>query len=81
MDPKPLRIFNPASQAQKYDPDGEYIRLWVPELRHLETEWLVTGKIPPEECDRAGYPQPIVDHKQRQALMKEKYKAQKEAAS
>ena len=28
MDPKPLRIFNPASQAKKFDPDGEYIRLW-----------------------------------------------------
>jgi len=81
MDPKPLRIFNPASQAQKFDPDGEYIRLWVPELRPLDTAWLVTGKIPPEECDRAGYPRPIVDHRQRQALFKEKYKAQKAAVS
>lgn len=81
MDPKPLRIFNPASQAKKFDPEGEYIRLWVPELRHLETEWLVTGKIPPEECDRAGYPQPIVNHKERQATFKEKYKAQKASVS
>lgn len=81
MDPKPLRIFNPASQAQKYDPEGEYIRLWVPELRHLETQWLVSGKIPPEECDRAGYPRPIVDHQERQALFKEKYKAQKANSS
>lgn len=78
MDPKPLRIFNPASQAQKFDPEGEYIRLWVPELRHLETEWLVTGKIPADECDRAGYPRPIVSHKERQALFKEKYKVQKD---
>lgn len=77
MDPKPLRIFNPASQAQKYDPDGEYIRHWLPEIRHLDTAELVTGKISQEERDRAQYPQPIVDHKQQQALFKDKYKAQK----
>jgi deoxyribodipyrimidine photo-lyase len=77
MDPKPLRIFNPASQAQKFDPDGEYIREWLPELRSLETEWLITGKIPPEECDRCNYPQPIVDHKQQQRKFKEIYQQQK----
>ncbi|HEY9821955.1 MAG TPA: deoxyribodipyrimidine photo-lyase, partial [Candidatus Sericytochromatia bacterium] len=33
MDPKPVRIFNPASQAKKFDPEGEYIREWLPELR------------------------------------------------
>lgn len=77
MDPKPLRIFNPASQTQKYDPDAEYIRHWVPEIRHLDTGDLVTGKIAADECDRAGYPRPIVDHKEQQAIFKEKYKAQK----
>ncbi|MBD0335257.1 MAG: deoxyribodipyrimidine photo-lyase [Cyanobacteria bacterium Co-bin13] len=77
MDPKPLRIFNPASQAQKYDPDGEYIRQWLPEIRHLDTEMLVTGKIPQEECDRTGYPQPIVDHKKQQAIFKARYQEQR----
>lgn len=77
MDPKPLRIFNPASQAQKYDPDGEYIRHWLPELRHLDTEVLLSGKISADECDRTGYPRPIVDHKQQQARFKDKYNAQK----
>jgi deoxyribodipyrimidine photo-lyase len=77
MDPKPLRIFNPASQAQKFDPEAEYIRQWVPELRSLDTEQLVTGKISAAECDRLDYPQPIVDHKVQQARFKEKYKAQK----
>ncbi|WOD39117.1 FAD-binding domain-containing protein [Nodosilinea sp. E11] len=75
MDPKPLRIFNPASQAQKFDAEAEYIRQWVPELRSLDTEALVTGKI--AEGDRGDYPAPIVDHKLQQALFKEKYKAQK----
>jgi len=77
MDPKPLRIFNPASQSQKFDPDGEYIRQWVPEIRHLDNAELVTGKIPSAERDRAGYPPPIVDHKTQQALFKAKYQAQK----
>ena len=81
MDPKPLRIFNPASQSQKFDPEAEYIRLWVPEIRHLDTGPLVTGKISPDERDRSGYPLPIVDHKQQQARFKDKYKAQKAAVS
>ncbi|WP_017301214.1 FAD-binding domain-containing protein [Nodosilinea nodulosa] len=75
MDPKPLRIFNPASQAQKYDGEAEYIRQWVPELRSVDTGPLVTGKISPG--DRGDYPAPIVDHKTQQALFKDKYKAQK----
>ena len=78
MDPKPLRIFNPASQAQKFDPDGEYIREWVPELRSLDTEMLVTGKIPSDERDRCGYPAPIVDHKKQQNQFKQLYQQQKE---
>ena len=78
MDPKPLRIFNPASQAQKFDPDAEYIREWLPELRSIETAELVTGKISPEERDRCNYPEPIVDHKKQQALFKSLYQRQKE---
>ncbi|MBI4780160.1 MAG: deoxyribodipyrimidine photo-lyase [Oscillatoriophycideae cyanobacterium NC_groundwater_1537_Pr4_S-0.65um_50_18] len=77
MDPKPLRIFNPASQAQKFDADGEYIRQWLPELRHLDTADLVAGKIDPGDCDRCGYPEPIVDHKKQQALFKQIYQQQK----
>ena len=75
MDPKPLRIFNPASQAQKFDAEADYIRQWLPELRSVETGALVTGKI--GERDRGDYPAPIVDHKIQQALFKDKYKAQK----
>lgn len=81
MDPKPLRIFNPASQAQKFDPEGEYMRQWLPELRHLDTELLVSGKIAADERDRAGYPAPIVDHKQQQALFKRRYSEQKARAA
>ncbi|MBF2083158.1 FAD-binding domain-containing protein [Thermoleptolyngbya sp. C42_A2020_037] len=73
MDPKPLRIFNPASQAQKFDPEAEYIREWLPELRGLETGLLVTGNIDAGDRRSCNYPAPIVDHKKRQALFKQRY--------
>ena len=77
MDPQPLRIFNPASQTQKFDAEAEYIRQWIPELRYVDTEYLVTGKIPPLECHGIGYPTPIVDHQKQQALFKQLYQQQK----
>ncbi|BAC07977.1 deoxyribodipyrimidine photo-lyase, 8-HDF type [Thermosynechococcus vestitus] len=73
MDPKPLRIFNPASQAQKFDPEAEYIRRWLPEVRSLDTIDLVTGNISPLERHRCGYPLPIVDHRQQQQRFKQLY--------
>ncbi len=73
MDPKPLRIFNPASQAQKFDPEGEYIRQWLPEISSLDTGDLVTGKILPIEAQSCGYPTPIVDHKTQQRTFKALY--------
>ncbi|MGB7521679.1 MAG: FAD-binding domain-containing protein [Spirulinaceae cyanobacterium] len=77
MDPKPLRIFNPASQTQKYDPEGEYIRFWVTELSSLDPEYLVTGKIPASEREYCDYPAPIVEHKKQQRIFKSIYKEQK----
>jgi deoxyribodipyrimidine photo-lyase len=77
MDPKPLRIFNPASQAQKFDQDGEYIRQWLPELSSIDTEYLITGKIPPLERHNCDYPEPIVDHQKQQQRFKYLYQQQK----
>ncbi|MGD2182639.1 FAD-binding domain-containing protein [Lusitaniella coriacea] len=74
MDPKPLRIFNPSTQAQKFDPEGEYIRTWIPELSSMDAEYLVTGKISPLEREACGYVQPIVDHKIQQREFKRRYK-------
>ena len=79
MDPKPLRIFNPSSQAQKFDSDGEYIRHWVGELASVETEYLIGGNITPLERQSVGYPASIVDHKKQQALFKQLYQQQKVA--
>ena len=71
MDPKPLRIFNPATQASKFDPEGTYIRTWLPELRHVSTRDLLSGEIAPLE--RRGYPAPLVNHKTQQARFKALY--------
>jgi deoxyribodipyrimidine photo-lyase len=51
-----FRVFNPARQAEKFDPAGEYVRRWVAELADAEDANLTTGARPP------GYPEPIVDH-------------------
>ena len=64
-----FRIFNPVKQSEDYDPAGEYIRRWVPEIaelpdRHLHAPW----KAPAEVLEAAGvtlgetYPHPVVDH-------------------
>ncbi len=55
------RIFNPVGQGEKFDPDGDYVRTYVPELRGVHGKavhrpWDLDGGIP------AGYPEPIVDH-------------------
>ncbi|MEL7303577.1 MAG: deoxyribodipyrimidine photo-lyase [Pseudomonadota bacterium] len=66
-----FRIFNPVSQSERYDPDGDYIRRWVPELAKLPTKalhapWDASDK----DLSAAGvelgktYPKPLVDHKE-----------------
>lgn len=64
-----FRIFNPASQAEKFDPEGSYIRRWVPELRNLAAPWVHRPRqAPPTVLRQAGvelgktYPEPIVSH-------------------
>lgn len=63
------RIFNPVTQSERFDPDGAYIRRWVPELSRLDSKaihapWLA----PPLDLAAAGvrlgqdYPLPLVDH-------------------
>ena len=73
MDPKPLRIFNPATQASKFDAEGDYIRRWLPELRHVNTKDLLSGEI--GALERRGYPEPLVNHKVQQARFKALYAA------
>jgi deoxyribodipyrimidine photo-lyase len=70
-------IYTPASQDKIFDPEGEYIREWLPELRSVDTEFLISGDIPPAERDALDYPAPIVDHKKQQREFKQRYQEQK----
>ncbi|CAJ58783.1 MULTISPECIES: cryptochrome/photolyase family protein [Frankia] len=56
-----FRVFNPVSQGHRYDPDGTYVRRWIPQLRDVPAAkvhepWTLPGGPP------AGYPAPVVDH-------------------
>ena len=53
-----FRVFNPVTQALKFDPDAEYIRRWVPELAALDTPFVHEPWRAPRAPD---YPPPIVD--------------------
>jgi deoxyribodipyrimidine photo-lyase len=72
-DPSPyFRIFNPVGQGLKFDPQGEYVRRWVPELRELggkraHEPWKYGGA--------NGYPEPIVDHAEARRESLRRYEA------
>lgn len=64
-----FRVFNPITQGERFDPDGAYMRAWVPELAQLPARWIHRPhEAPPEVLDAAGvvlgetYPRPILDH-------------------
>ena len=66
-DPRDNRYFNIMSQAQRYDPRGEYVRHWIPELSHVEGKRVhYPTEIPTEELESFGvvigedYPKPLV---------------------
>ncbi|MFN3523980.1 MAG: cryptochrome/photolyase family protein, partial [Phenylobacterium sp.] len=66
-----FRIFNPVLQGEKFDPAGDYVRRWVPELARLPAAWIhKPWAAPAAVLSRAGvvlgrsYPRPIVDHAQ-----------------
>lgn len=73
-----FRVFNPFTQGQKFDPKGDYVRAFVPELAKMPEKWIHTPwEAPDEVLARAGvelgkdYPRPIVDHgKAREAALK-----------
>jgi len=75
-----FRIFNPTNQSEKFDPEGKFIRRYVPVLAKLNNKaihapWLAK----PMELEEAGlvlgrdYPRPIVDHAEARALTLERY--------
>jgi len=65
-----FRVFNPVLQGEKFDPDGTYVRRWVPELAQLPNRLIHhPWEAAPLELASAGitlgktYPQPIIDHR------------------
>ncbi|MCM2987989.1 DNA photolyase family protein [Bacillus safensis] len=67
-----FRIFNPTTQSKRFDPRGEYIRRYVPELEQVDEKWIhEPSKMPIDEQLKSScvlgdtYPLPTVDHQER----------------
>jgi deoxyribodipyrimidine photo-lyase len=65
-----FRVFNPTLQGKKFDPHGDYVRRWVPELstlpaKHIHSPWDAPESVLEQAGVRLGanYPRPIVDHR------------------
>ena len=65
-----FRIFNPMTQGEKFDPEGDYVRRWVPELQDMPTKYIHAPWEAPEAVQEKAncvigkdYPGPIIDHK------------------
>jgi deoxyribodipyrimidine photo-lyase len=83
VDPQPAfrRIFNPGRQQQRFDPDGVYVRTYVPELtavpdRYLAEPWTMPEDVQVQSGCRIGqdYPEPIVDHAAARRAALERYR-------
>jgi deoxyribodipyrimidine photo-lyase len=79
-----FRIFNPVTQGEKFDPDGAYVREWVPELRELPAAWIhKPWEAPPLILTAANvklgapYPRPIVDHAEARAVALQAFEVMK----
>ncbi|WP_286799929.1 cryptochrome/photolyase family protein [Oceanicaulis sp. UBA2681] len=64
-----FRVFNPVGQSEKFDPDGDYLRMWLPELTKLPNKaihapWMADASVLRQAGVSLGetYPEPIVDH-------------------
>lgn len=83
VDPQPVfrRIFSPARQQRRFDPDGTYVRRYVPELagvpeRYLGEPWTMPSDVQEDVGCRIGrdYPRPIVDHAQARRETLDRYR-------
>ncbi|RYF28829.1 MAG: deoxyribodipyrimidine photo-lyase [Chloroflexi bacterium] len=84
VDPAPVfrRLYNPSSQQEKYDPDGNYVRRYLPVFKDVPTKylgkpWEMTDDQQAEYGVQIGkdYPQPVVDHTQARQRALEWYRA------
>ncbi len=58
-----FRIFNPVTQGEKFDPQGSYVRRWIPELKDVPAPLVHRPWDDPDVFERTGYPAPMVDLK------------------
>jgi deoxyribodipyrimidine photo-lyase len=56
-----FRVFNPTTQSERFDKEGDFIRRFVPELAALSAKHIHNPS--PAQRDQCGYPQPVVDYK------------------
>ena len=84
VDPAPFfrRLYNPMTQQERYDPDGEYVRRYVPELKKVPAKYISEPWKMPDDIQQASgcaigkdYPKPVVDHKEARQLAMERYKS------
>ena len=68
-----MRIFNPALQGERFDPDGEYVRRWIPELEGLRGKAVHRPWTAPLES--RAYPAPIVDHQHERLIAIARYRS------
>ncbi len=81
-----FRIFNPASQGGKFDPEGHYVRRWCPELAKLPARWIHQPQAAPPDILRAAgvewghaYPKPVVSHSAARGMALEAFARTKSA--
>ena len=67
-----FRVFNPVTQGLKFDPSGDYVRRWVPELRHLPGK-AVHEPWDSEDGGANGYPKRIIDHAEERRRALDRY--------
>jgi deoxyribodipyrimidine photo-lyase len=65
-------VFNPVTQGRRFDPDGAYVRRWVPELRHLDGAAVHEPWKHPLGYE-ADYPPPLVDHAQERLVALDRF--------
>ena len=68
-----FRIFNPWEQGKNYDPDCEYIKKWVPELKDVPNKDILNWEDKYSEYKDIKYPKPIVDYKKQKELALKMY--------
>lgn len=80
-----FRVFNPVLQGKKFDPDGAYVKSWVPELAkmpktHIHSPWTASEKALAKAGVKLGetYPEPMVDHAEARKRALAAFEAMKE---